>query len=67
VVLGEPGIGKTALIELAVTSAEGFRVLRTGGNEGEMELDFAALRQLRAPGLERLAALGHRSKTRGGR
>jgi len=29
-VLGEPGIGKTALIEQAVTSAQDFRVLRTG-------------------------------------
>jgi hypothetical protein len=33
VVLGEPGIGKTALIEQAVTSAQDFRILRTAGRE----------------------------------
>lgn len=38
VVLGEPGIGKTALIEQAVTSARDFRVLRTAGQDGETEL-----------------------------
>ncbi|HEY1634757.1 MAG TPA: LuxR C-terminal-related transcriptional regulator [Acidimicrobiales bacterium] len=57
VVRGEPGIGKTALIEQAITSAEGFQVLRTGGNEAEMELAYAALQQLCAPGLERLERL----------
>ena len=41
VVLGEPGIGKTALIEQAVTSAQDFRVLRTAGQEGETELAYA--------------------------
>jgi predicted ATP-dependent serine protease len=34
VVLGEPGIGKTALIEQAVTSAQDLRVLRTGAKRG---------------------------------
>jgi len=57
VVLGEPGIGKTALIEQAVTTAQDFRVLRTAGQEGEMELAFAALQQLCAPGLDRLERL----------
>jgi DNA-binding CsgD family transcriptional regulator len=57
VVLGEPGIGKTALIEQAITSAQGFQVLRTGGNEAEMELAYAALQQLCAPGLDRLERL----------
>jgi predicted ATPase len=57
VVLGEPGIGKTALIEQAVTSAQDFRVLRTAGQEGEMELAYAALVQLCAPGLDRLMRL----------
>ena len=57
VVLGEPGIGKTALIEHAVTSAQDFRVLRTAGQEGETELAFAALLQLCAPGLDRLVRL----------
>jgi DNA-binding CsgD family transcriptional regulator len=57
VVLGEPGIGKTALIEQAVTSAQDFRVLRTAGQEGETELAYAALLQLCAPGLDRLVRL----------
>jgi predicted ATPase len=57
VVLGEPGIGKTALIEQAVTSVQDFRVLRTAGQEGETELAYAALLQLCAPGLDRLARL----------
>jgi DNA-binding CsgD family transcriptional regulator len=56
-VLGEPGIGKTALIEQAVASAQDFRVLRTAGQEGETELAYAALVQLCAPGLDRLARL----------
>jgi MoxR-like ATPase len=58
VVLGEPGIGKTALIERAVTSGQDFRILRTaGGREGETELAFAALQQLCAPGFDRLERL----------
>jgi DNA-binding CsgD family transcriptional regulator/tetratricopeptide (TPR) repeat protein len=57
VVLGEPGIGKTALIDEAVTSAEGFQVLRTAGNEAEMELAYAALQQLGAAYLDRLDGL----------
>ncbi|HUE59972.1 MAG TPA: LuxR C-terminal-related transcriptional regulator [Acidimicrobiales bacterium] len=57
VVLGEPGIGKTALIERTVTSAQDFRVLRTAGREGEMELAFAALQQLCDPALDRLERL----------
>jgi predicted ATPase len=57
VVLGEPGIGKTALIEQAVTSAQDFRVLRTAAQEGEMELAYAAVQQLCAPGLDRLERL----------
>jgi len=50
-VLGEAGIGKTALLEYAVSVAEDFQVLQTVGNEAEKELPFAALQQLCAPGL----------------
>jgi DNA-binding CsgD family transcriptional regulator len=57
VVHGEPGIGKTALLEYAVARADDFRVLRTVGNEAERELPFAALQQLCAPGVERLDEL----------
>jgi MoxR-like ATPase len=52
VVHGEPGIGKTALLEYAIAAANDFRVLRTVGNEAEMALPFAALNQLCSPGLE---------------
>jgi DNA-binding CsgD family transcriptional regulator len=46
IVRGEPGIGKTALLDYAVESAAGFQVLRVAGVEFEMELSFAALQQL---------------------
>ena len=57
VVSGEPGVGKTALLESAIGSASGFRVLRAVGVESEMELAFAALQQLCAPLLDRLDRL----------
>jgi DNA-binding CsgD family transcriptional regulator len=59
VVYGEPGVGKTALVESAIVAASGFRVMRAVGVESEMELAFAALHQLCAPmldGLDRLPA-----------
>src|SRR6267142_1527787 len=52
VVHGEPGVGKTALLEYAVGAGEDFRVVRAVGVEGEMELDYAALQQLCSPILE---------------
>jgi predicted ATP-dependent serine protease len=54
VLRGDPGVGKTALLEYAVQSASGFRVARAVGAETEMELAFAALQQLCAPMLDRL-------------
>ena len=57
VVSGEPGVGKTALLESASGSASGFRVTRAVGVESEMELAFAALQQLCAPLLDRLDQL----------
>src|SRR3954451_9764690 len=57
VVSGEPGVGKTALLESAISSAPGFRVMRAVGVESEMELAFAALQQLCAPLLDRLDRL----------
>ncbi|WP_240197405.1 AAA family ATPase, partial [Nonomuraea lactucae] len=62
VLRGEPGIGKTALLGHACDAASGFQVMRASGAEFEMELPFAALHQLCAPVLGRLAALpqGHR-------
>jgi DNA-binding CsgD family transcriptional regulator len=49
---GDPGVGKTALLEYAVEAAEDFRVVWTAGVEGEMELDYAALQRFCAPILE---------------
>src|SRR5580693_1932948 len=54
---GEPGVGKTALLEYAVESAAGLRVVRVAGVESEMELAFAALQQLCAPMLDKLGGL----------
>src|SRR4051812_16331715 len=49
VLRGEPGIGKTALLDFAVQRADGARVLWVRGVEPEMELAFAGLHQLCAP------------------
>ena len=57
VMSGEPGVGKTALLESAIRSASGFRVARAVGVESEMELAFAALQQLCAPMLDCLGRL----------
>src|SRR6266542_1826833 len=57
VVRGEPGIGKTALLDYAVGRALGFRVVRAWGVESEMELAFAGLHQLCVPMLGRLEQL----------
>ena len=54
---GEPGAGKTALLDLAVELGEGFTVVRTAGVEGETELPYAALQQLAAPIFELSAGL----------
>ncbi len=57
VLRGEPGVGKTALLDYCTMRAAGFRVTAVAGVESEMELPFAALHQLCAPVLERLEAL----------
>src|SRR5467141_2193679 len=57
VVHGEPGVGKTALLEYAVEAGRDFRVVRAAGVEGEMELDYAALQQLCSPILEFIGRL----------
>jgi DNA-binding CsgD family transcriptional regulator len=54
---GEAGVGKTALLEWTIEEGREFRVLRTVGVEGEMELPFAALQQLCSPILDRSARL----------
>src|ERR1700678_933054 len=57
VIRGEQGVGKTALLDWAVESAAGLRVVRVAGVESEMELAFAALQQLCAPMLDQLGGL----------
>jgi DNA-binding CsgD family transcriptional regulator len=57
VLRGEPGVGKTALLDYVAERAAGCRIARTAGVESEMELAFAALHQLCAPLLDGLDAL----------
>jgi DNA-binding CsgD family transcriptional regulator len=52
VVHGEAGVGKTVLLDYAVEAAREFRIARTSGVEGEMELPFAAVQQLCSPFLD---------------
>src|SRR6266700_2292400 len=57
VLRGEPGVGKTALLEYLVEQAPGFRVVRAAGVQSEMELASAALHQLLASMLDGLEGL----------
>ena len=56
-VYGEPGVGKTALLGYAIETGRNFRISRTSGVEGEMELAFAALQQLCSPSFDLLEHL----------
>ncbi|MEQ3553654.1 LuxR family transcriptional regulator [Pseudonocardia nematodicida] len=57
VLWGEPGIGKTALLEYAVAAAAGGTVLRCRGTRTEAGLEFAALHELLWPVVDRLDIL----------
>ena len=57
VIRGEPGVGKTALLEYAAEHAAGLQVLRGTGVQSEVTLPFAALHQLLYPVLDQLPAL----------
>jgi DNA-binding CsgD family transcriptional regulator len=59
VVLGEPGIGKTSLLDAAAAHARslGYRVLSVGGVEPEAQLPFAGLQRLLQPVLGHVDAL----------
>ncbi len=52
--VGEPGIGKTALLDYAAEQADGMRVLRARGVESEAEIPFAGLAELLRPALSEL-------------
>ncbi|HEX5852311.1 MAG TPA: AAA family ATPase [Solirubrobacteraceae bacterium] len=49
--VGEPGIGKTALLDQAAESAKGMRILRCRGIESEAVIPFAGLSELLRPAL----------------
>ncbi|MEU0190978.1 AAA family ATPase [Streptomyces afghaniensis] len=57
VVSGEPGVGKTALLDWLVDETSGVRIVRATGVQAEMDLPFAALHQLLAPMLDQLDRL----------
>ncbi|GAA3069234.1 LuxR family transcriptional regulator [Pseudonocardia yunnanensis] len=59
VVRGEPGVGKTALLDYMVEQASGCRVARVAGIQSEVELAFAGLHQLCAPMLDLIQGLPH--------
>ncbi|WP_194833164.1 AAA family ATPase [Nocardia sp. XZ_19_369] len=55
--LGEPGIGKSALLDHLAQASSGFLIMRASGAEFETELPYSALHQLCAPVLDHLDAL----------
>jgi DNA-binding CsgD family transcriptional regulator len=57
VLRGDPGIGKTALLDYAASRAGPMRVLRTAGIEAENELGFAGLYSLLHPVVDYLKGL----------
>jgi DNA-binding CsgD family transcriptional regulator len=57
VVRGEPGVGKSALLDYLARGASDCRVMRATGVESEMELAFAGLHQLLSPVLDLLDQL----------
>jgi DNA-binding CsgD family transcriptional regulator len=57
IVSGEPGIGKTALLQHAQEQAGGMRVLRARGVEAEAELAFSGLHELLGPVVDLLAEI----------
>src|SRR5919197_2085941 len=57
VLSGEPGIGKTALLEYAAERSGDMTVVRALGLETEAELEFSALHELCRPLLDLLAEI----------
>ncbi|MCW2625633.1 AAA family ATPase, partial [Mycobacterium sp.] len=57
VVRGQPGVGKTALLDYVADHASGCLVARAAGVQSEMELAFAGVHQLCAPMLDHLERL----------
>ena len=61
VLRGDPGIGKTALVDYAARCAGTMRILRATGIEAENELGFAGLYSLLLPVASYLEALPGRA------
>jgi AAA ATPase domain len=57
VLRGEPGIGKSALLDYAAENRASCHLLRGEGVESEVQLPYAALHQLLYPALDRVDAL----------
>jgi hypothetical protein len=57
VLRGEPGIGKSALLDHAAANASGLAVLRTAGVEPELDLGYATAHRLLLPLLGRVGRL----------
>ena len=62
VILGEPGVGKTRLLEYAVQASSGVRTVRVAGLESELRLGFAALHRMLVPFLDRVGLLPARQR-----
>lgn len=54
VITGDPGIGKTALVEEAASRAAGMQVLRARGTESERAVPFGGLLQLLRPAISEI-------------
>ena len=57
VIGGDPGVGKTALLDHAAANATGMTVLRARGVESEAEVPFSGLLELLRPVLSRIASI----------
>ncbi len=60
--VGDPGVGKSALLEAAVGLADGFSLLRAVGVPAESTIGYAAVATLLAPLADNVAALPERQR-----
>lgn len=60
VIRGDPGIGKTALLEHATAGQPGIELIRSDGFEAESSIPYAGLQRLGMPLIEQLSTLSHR-------